>query len=32
MALTGHKSSAVFDGYYQAGAVEKNQAARLAEE
>ena len=32
MALTGHKSSAVFDGYYQAGAVAKNKAARLAED
>jgi len=31
MALTGHKSSAVFDGYYEAGAVAKNKAARLAD-
>lgn len=32
MALTGHKSTVVFDGYYQAGTVTKNRAARLAEE
>jgi len=32
MALTGHKSSAVFDGYYEAGAVAKNKAAYLADE
>jgi site-specific recombinase XerD len=31
MALTGHKSSAVFAGYYQAGEMEKNQATRLAD-
>ncbi len=31
MALTGHRSSAVFDGYYQAGSVLKNKAARLAD-
>ncbi len=31
MALTGHKSSDVFDGYYQAGALLKNKAARLAD-
>jgi len=31
IALTGHKTSAVFDGYYQAGAVLKNNAARLAD-
>jgi len=29
MALTGHKSSAVFDRYYQAGAVLNNPAARI---
>jgi len=29
MALTGHKTSAVFDRYYQAGAVLNNPAARI---
>jgi hypothetical protein len=29
MALTGHKTSAVFDKYYQAGAVLNNPAARI---
>jgi integrase len=32
MELTGHKSSAVFDAYYQAGSVLRNQAARIADE
>jgi len=32
MALTGHKSSAVFDGYYQAGSVLTNRAAQKAME
>jgi len=32
MALTGHKSSTVFDRYFQAGEVTKNKAARLADE
>lgn len=31
MALTGHKSSTVFDGYYEAGTVVKNRAALIAE-
>jgi len=29
MALTGHKTSAVFDRYYHAGAVLNNPAARI---
>lgn len=31
MALTGHRSSAVFDGYFEDGAVLNNPAARLVE-
>ncbi len=31
MALTGHRSPAVFDGYYEAGAVLTNTAARLVD-
>jgi hypothetical protein len=31
MAPTGHKSSAIFDEYYQAGAVLENKAAKIAD-